>query len=168
MTLLSPLAQAAPRATRIVGIYRPLADKTRPTEAVAGALLPKLEGIFAAHTPDVVQVAAIDAVVALKLHAALPVLHATVADAAESATVRVAALKALDGFNDASLAATAALAVKSDSPELRLAALPITSRLAPNGALANLGRPARPAAPARSSRPPSVRSAASRNRRSTT
>jgi len=137
LTLLS-LWPKPPARDRIVGIYRPLADKTRPTQAVADALLPKFPGIFAAHTPDVVQVAAIDAVVALKLQAALPILHATVADNAESATVRVAALKALDGFNDAQLAATAAQAVKSDVPELRLAALPITSRLAPNGALANL------------------------------
>ncbi len=137
LTLLS-LWPKPPARDRIVGIYRPLADKTRPTQAVAAALQPKLESILAAHTPDVVQVAAIDAVVALKLSSSLPILHATVADNAESPTVRVAALKALDGFNDAQLAATAALAVKSDVPELRLAALPITSRLAPAGALVNL------------------------------
>jgi putative heme-binding domain-containing protein len=137
LTLLS-LWPKPPARDRIVGIYRPLADKTRATSAVTDALLPKLEGIFAAHTPDTVQVAAIDAIVALKLPAALPLLHAAVADNAQSATVRVAALKALDGFHDAALAATAALAVKSDVPELRLAALPITSRLTPNGALANL------------------------------
>ena len=124
-----------PARDRIVGIYRPLAEKTRPTEAVAAALQPKLAGLIAAHTPDKIQVAAIAAITGLKLRVALPTLHAAVGDNAQSTTVRVAALKALDGFNDAQLPATVAVAGRSDSPELRLAALPISTRLSSAGAV---------------------------------
>lgn len=127
-----------PARDRIVGIFRPLAEKERPTQTVSDALQPKLGDIFAAHTPDNVQLAAIAAVASLKLAPALPALHAVVADAAQSITVRVAALKALDGFGDAQLASTAELAARSDSPELRMAALPITSRLKPDTAVASL------------------------------
>ena len=127
-----------PARDRIVGVYRPLADKTRPTAAVAAALQPKLASLIAAHTPDKVQVAAITAITGLKLQVALPALHAAVADNAQSAAVRVAALKALDGFNDAQLPATVALAGRSDSPDLRLAALPISTRLSSTGAVAFL------------------------------
>jgi quinoprotein glucose dehydrogenase len=128
-----------PARDRIVGVYRPLAEKTRPAETVASALLPKLDELIAAHTPDKVQTAAISAITGLKLRAALPILHAAVADNAQSTSVRVAALKALDGFNDAQLPATVALAGKSDLPELRLAALPISTRLSSSGAVAFLG-----------------------------
>lgn len=127
-----------PARDRIVGIYRPLADKTRPTEAVAAALQPKLADLLAAHTPDKIQIAAIAAITGLKLKVALPALHAAVADNAQSTSVRVAALKALDGFNDAELPATVALAGRSESPELRLAALPISTRLSSTGAVAFL------------------------------
>ncbi len=137
---LLALWPAPPARDRIVGIFRPLAEKSRPADTAAAALAPTLPGIFAAHTPDIVQLSAIDAVVSLKITAAYPVLHAIVADNAESAGVRVAALKALDRFNDASLGATAALAAASNVPELRLAALPVISRLAPEAAVANLAK----------------------------
>jgi quinoprotein glucose dehydrogenase len=137
---LLALWPAPPARDRIVGVYRPLAEKTRPTDAVAAALTPRLAGIFSASTPDMVQVAALEAVTGLKLTAAYPALHALVADRAQSASVRVAALKALDSINDAALGATAALAAASDAPDLRLAALPVISRLVPAAAVANLAR----------------------------
>jgi quinoprotein glucose dehydrogenase len=129
-----------PARDRLVGIYRPLAEKTRPADAARDALAPRLADLFAAHTPDTVQTSAIDAVVGLKITTAYPALHAVVADAAQSASVRVAALKALDGINDGQLAATAAIAAASNLPDLRLAALPVISRLAPEAAVANLAK----------------------------
>ncbi len=137
---LLALWPAPPARDRIVGIFRPLADKTRPADAAATGLTPALAGIFASHTPDIVQLSAIDSVVGLKITTAYPALHAVVADAGESAGVRVAALKALDRFNDAALGATAAIAAASNLPELRLAALPVISRLAPEAAVANLSK----------------------------
>ncbi len=135
---LLALWPAPPARDRIVGVYRPLADKSRPAENVAAVLAPRLGGLFAAHTPDTVQSAALDAIVSLKLTAALPAVRAVVADAAESTSVRTAALKALDKLEDPELAASAAAAAKSDSPDLRLAALPINTRLAPDAAVATL------------------------------
>ena len=127
-----------PARDRLVGVYRPLADKTRPADVAIAALLPKLADILKAQTPDMVQTAAIDAIATLKIKPAAPALHAVVADTAEPASVRVAALKLLDQFDDAQLAATTALALKSDVPELRLTALPVSTRLAPDTAVATL------------------------------
>ncbi|MES1167703.1 MAG: HEAT repeat domain-containing protein, partial [Oleiharenicola lentus] len=73
---LLALWPAPPARDRIVGICRPLAEKSRPAEVAATALAPKLAEIFAAHTPDIVQVSAIDAVATLKITAAYPALHA--------------------------------------------------------------------------------------------
>lgn len=128
-----------PARDRVVGVFRPLADKTRPAEIAAAALLPVLPGLLGASTPDNVQIAAIGATTALGLKDAAPALAAAVADRAQSSGVRVAALQALDGFDAPGLAASADLAAASDSPELRLAALPISSRLHPESAIARLG-----------------------------
>jgi len=137
---LLALWPAPPARDRLVGIYRPLADKTRPADAARDALAPRLGDLFAAHTPDSVQASAIDAVVGLKITTTYPALHAVVAEAAQSASIRVAALKALDGINDSQLGATAAIAAASNLPDLRLAALPVISRLAPEAAVANLAK----------------------------
>lgn len=127
-----------PARDRLVGVFLPLADKTRPTEVAASALLPVLHGLFGASTPDNVQIAALNAVTALDLKDAAPVIAAVVADRAQSSSVRVAALQALDKFDAPGLAASADLAAASDSPALRLAALPINSRLHPGSAVARL------------------------------
>ena len=139
LTLLT-LWPAPPARDRIVGIFRPLADKTRLVDTVIAALTPQLAEIFSAHTPDMVQVAALDAVAGLKITAATPTLRAVVADPAESSSVRVAALKALDKLDDPQLAASVALAAATDLPDLRLAALPVASRIAPASAVAILAK----------------------------
>lgn len=127
-----------PARDRIVGVYRPLADQSRPAEVAAAALSPVLEKLFGASTPDNVKLALIEALTALGRQTAAPALASVVADAAQSGSLRAAALKALDGFNSPDLAASAALAASSDSPELRLAALPVVSRLAPEAAVGHL------------------------------
>ena len=127
-----------PARDRIVGVYRPLAGPTRPAGVATAALTPLLPDLFGASTPDNVQLAAISALVTLGVKDAAPALAAVVADRAQSASVRVAALQALDGFDAQNLAASADLAAASDSPELRLAALSVTSRLQPDQAVTNL------------------------------
>lgn len=127
-----------PARDRIVGVFRPTADAERPAAAATAALLPILDGLFGASTPDNVQLAAINAVTTLGLKDAAASLAAVVADNAQSSSVRVAALQALDGFDAPGLAASADLAATSDSPDLRLAALSVNSRLRPESAVALL------------------------------
>ncbi len=137
LTLLS-LWPTPPARDRIVGVFRPLAEKTRPTDGAIAALAPKLATLLVAHTPDNVQVAALNAVSALNLTAAAADLRAVVADNAQSSSVRVAALQALAHFKDAKLAESVAIAANSESPELRLATLPISTGLFPDTAVASL------------------------------
>jgi quinoprotein glucose dehydrogenase len=127
-----------PARDRVVGVFLPTADKTRPTEVATAALSPILPGLFGASTPDNVQIAAVGAIKTLGLKDSAGVLAAIVADSTQSSSVRVAALQALDSFDVAGLAASADLAASSNSPELRLAALPINSRLHPESAVARL------------------------------
>ncbi|HEX2861021.1 MAG TPA: HEAT repeat domain-containing protein, partial [Lacunisphaera sp.] len=135
---LLALWPAPPARDRIVGVYLPLADKTRPAGVAAAAFSPLIEKLFGASSPDSVQLAALEAISALGLKDTAAVLAAVVADQAQSGSVRSAALKTLDEFNVPELAASAAAAAASNSPELRLAALPIQSRLQPGAALAHL------------------------------
>jgi quinoprotein glucose dehydrogenase len=128
-----------PARDRLVGVYRPLAVPARPAAAATAALAPILPALLGASTPDNVQIAALKAVAALGLKEASGAVAAAVVDRAQSAAVRVAALETLDGLGAPELAATADLAVASDSPALRLAGLPITTRLHPESAVARLG-----------------------------
>jgi quinoprotein glucose dehydrogenase len=65
-------------------------------------------------------------------------LATVVADKSQSPGVRVAALETLNKLNVAGLADIAAIAAASDVPELRIAALPVSSRLNPDAAVAQL------------------------------
>ncbi len=136
---LLALWPAPPARDRVVGVYRPLAEKTRPASVTVDAVTPHLDELFANTAPGSVQAAALDLVVKLKIAAALPVLRAAVAAAGEPETIRIAALKALDGFADPQLADSAKAALASDSSMLRLAALPISTRLHPETAVTILG-----------------------------
>jgi len=127
-----------PARDRVVGVFLPTATAERPAAVASTALAPVLDRLFGASTPDNVQIAAISAITALGLKDASAALAAVVADNAQSSSVRVAALQALDGFDMPGLAASADLAAASDSPDLRLAALPINSRLHPESAVARL------------------------------
>ncbi|MDQ5980379.1 MAG: quinoprotein glucose dehydrogenase, partial [Verrucomicrobiota bacterium] len=127
-----------PARDRVVGVFRPTTDKTRPTEVAAAALAPILPRLFGASTPDNVQIAAVGAIRTLGLKDSVGELATVVADNAQSPSMRVAALQALDGFDVAGLSTSADLAAASNSPELRLAALPINSRLHPESAVARL------------------------------
>ena len=130
-----------PQRDRLVGIYRPLAEKTR-SEAVARDALAKITpGLLAVGTPEPVQTATLAALETLEAGSVANTLFAIIGDRAQSGESRAAALKALDKLKDKRLADAVKLAGDSDSPALRLAALPIASRLSPAAAapvLANL------------------------------
>ena len=132
---------APPARDRIVGVYRPLPDKTRDATVSREALGRVLPSLLASEVPESVQVAALAAVEALQLRTVTGLLVAHVADARQPAASRVAALKLLEDFADPQLAASVAAAGASDSPELRLAALAAAAQLSPDTAeplLANL------------------------------
>ncbi|HWA27746.1 MAG TPA: HEAT repeat domain-containing protein [Lacunisphaera sp.] len=127
-----------PARDRIVGVFRPLEAASRPAAEATAALTPILPGLFDASTPDSVQLAAIATLATLELQDAASVLAGVVADQAESGSVRVAALKALDTLAPNQVSASAELAAISAVPELRLAALPVVTRLHPDSAVARL------------------------------
>ena len=129
-----------PARDRIVGIFRPLAEKSRPAAAAIQALTPHFSELLVHSVPEAVRAAAISTAVSLKLTAAGPALNAVVADPGQSASLRATALEALDKLSDPQLPAAVTLALADAVPELRLAALPISSRLAPESAVATLAK----------------------------
>ncbi len=123
-----------PARDRIVGVYRPVSSQHH-TSAAADALGTALPQLLAGDTPDAVQAAVFTAIEALDLRAASDTLFAAVGDTAKTSASRVAALETLASFEDPRLAEAAALAGASDSAGLRLAALPIASKLSPEAAV---------------------------------
>ena len=137
LTLLT-LWPKPPARDRLVGIYRPLAEKTRPAAVAADSLAPHLASLLSAATPESVQSAAIAAAIGLRISSASPALLAVVADPAQFVDVRIAALRALDQFGAPQLRPAIDAALTAKEPELRLAALPLSTRLAPESAIATL------------------------------
>ncbi len=139
ITLLS-LWSKPPARDRLVGVYRPLTDKTRPAEIAPQVLAPHLNTLLANTAPESVRAATIEFAVTFKLMAATPALHALMGDAGQPTNLRVTALTALDKLADPQLPAAVTAALAAASPELRLAALPISSRLAPESSIATLSK----------------------------
>jgi quinoprotein glucose dehydrogenase len=121
-----------PQRDRIVGIYRPL--KAVGAQDAADALVPILPKVLG-EAPEVVQLAAIEAIGALSLTGAAKTLTATVADENGREGVRVAALKALEALGGNGVMDGIHAAEKSSNSALRLAALQIAARRAPETAL---------------------------------
>jgi quinoprotein glucose dehydrogenase len=122
-----------PQRDRVVGIFRPM--KARDATDAVNALEPEVARLLGAGIPEPVQLAAIDAVGALKVKSASPTLVGTVSNEKASEAVRSAALKALDGFGGDDVLKAIAAAEKSSVPALRLAALQIVAQRAPERAL---------------------------------
>jgi quinoprotein glucose dehydrogenase len=121
-----------PQRDRVVGIYRPLpARDGKPAADALAAVLPKLVD----NDPEVVQLAALDAVGGLKLTSAAPVLLTSVANEKSPEAVRMAALKTLDAFGSDAITLAIDAADKSSSASLRLAALQVAAKRAPARAL---------------------------------
>ncbi len=125
---------APPQRDRLVGVYRPFATPTRDRAIAVQALEPALPGLLANRTPAVVQAAALKALQDLQIAGASDTLFAVVSNANQSGETRTAALAALDKIKDPRLAEAVRLAGNSASSALRLAALPIASRLSPDTA----------------------------------
>ncbi|MEI7567750.1 MAG: c-type cytochrome, partial [Opitutaceae bacterium] len=137
LTLLT-LWSKPPARARLVGIYRPLAEKNRPTTAVIAALEPHLARLLTGASPESVKSATITALVKLKLASASASLLALVANSAEPLDVRVSALRALHQLKAVQLSSAIEVALLAQEPELRLAALPLSIQLAPKTAIAVL------------------------------
>ncbi len=130
-----------PQRDRLVGIYRPLAPATRPREVAVQALEPLAAKLLAPDSPAAVQTATLKALQDLEIAGAKDALFATLQDERLSPATRASALATLDKIKDPRLAEAVKLAGASSAPALRLAALPIASRLSPETAapvLANL------------------------------
>jgi quinoprotein glucose dehydrogenase len=124
-----------PQRDRLVGIYRPLPDKTRDATVAVNALTPILPSLLDPQAPEEVQTAAIAAVQSLKLTGAADALFALVTAESAGNTPRAAALRALDTAKDPRLPEVVKLASASKSQTLRAAALPIAARLSPADAV---------------------------------
>ncbi len=122
----------APQRDRLVGIYRPLKERTAD-DAVA-ALTPEIAKLLDVSVPEPVQLAAIDAAAALALRTAAPALVGTVSNDKAPEAVRIAALKTLDGLGGDEVLQAVSAAEKSSVSALRLSALQIVARRAPDRA----------------------------------
>ncbi|MDP3068931.1 MAG: HEAT repeat domain-containing protein [Opitutaceae bacterium] len=120
-----------PQRDRLVGTYRPFAEKTRDRAVAADALRPLIGGLLAAGTPAVVQTATLNAMQDLEIAGATDALFAAVKDESLPGETRAAALGTLDKIKDPRLAEAVTLASASSSSTVRLAALPIAARLSP-------------------------------------
>jgi len=126
---------------RLVGIYRPLAEKTRDRAVAVQALERVVPALLAPGTPSVVQAATLTALQDLEVAGASTTLLAMVRDEQQSGATRAAALVTLEKTKHPELAEIVALAGASTDSTLRLAALPIAARISPETAapvIANL------------------------------
>ncbi len=123
---------APPQRDRIVGIFRPFAEKTRDAAVASTALAPVLPTLLAVDAPEKVQTAALKAAEKLEITAAADTFFAIVSDPAQTPAARAAALNALKHFKDPRLAAAVKTASESAAADLRGAALPIIAGLSPD------------------------------------
>jgi quinoprotein glucose dehydrogenase len=117
---------------RLVGVYRPL-DVRDASPAVA-ALESELDTLLSGSR-FFVKRAVLGAIRKLKIRAASPRIHALLASSNEDGEVRADALAVLNDLNDEKLLEAIDVASESNSPELRMATLPILARLSPDQAL---------------------------------
>ncbi|MFM7752031.1 MAG: c-type cytochrome, partial [Opitutaceae bacterium] len=126
---------------RLVGVYRPTTTPTRDRAVAVAAVERVARPLLAPGTPSVVQSAALEAMQSLAVAGAADALFAMVRDERQAGAARASALAALDAVKDARLKEAVAAAGASADSTLRLAALPIATRLSPEAAapvLANL------------------------------
>jgi quinoprotein glucose dehydrogenase len=129
-----------PARDRIVGVFRPLAETTRDSAVPRDALTAVLPEILSVESPDVVKIAALNAVESFDAKGAVKTLVTVVRNAKQTGETRAAALVALGKLDDPGLADLVTLAGQSDSAPLRLAALPIAARISPDAAAPLLAR----------------------------
>ena len=143
---LNRLAQWAspPPLDRITGLHRPV----EPRDAgIARQALVAFLGEMSGKAPEAVQVASIRAVAALAVPGTGHALWDVVFQDAHPVAARVAALQALEQLRDPRLEVATQHASRSEKAELRMAALPILSRLDPAVSLPMLKRMAERGSP---------------------
>jgi quinoprotein glucose dehydrogenase len=124
-----------PQRDRLVGIYRPLPEKSRDRAVAVKALEPVMAGLLASGTASEVQARALKTLQELEVAGAADTLFAMLKDEGQSGETRAAALVALETIKDARLAEAVRLAGESQVSALRLAALPIAARLSPEASV---------------------------------
>lgn len=129
-----------PARDRIVGVFRPLPEKTRDAAPAREALAKVVASVLTVESGETVQAAAIASIETLHVSAAGDALLEVVRDAKQPGDTRAAALTALGALKAARLTEALDLAGKSDSPQLRLAALPLMASLSPEAAAPLLRR----------------------------
>ncbi len=123
-----------PARDRVVGIFRPLPEKTRDASVAVNAITPILASLLDAKSSTVIQAATIKAVETLELKSAAATLFAVVKDSKQPAENRAAALRALDKLKDPSLPEAVKLASDIKSAAVRAVTLPLAARLSPDSA----------------------------------
>ncbi len=130
---------APPARDRIVGIFRPLAEKSRDAEIARNAIAGVLPSLLAASAPAEIKAATIAVVEKLQVRAAADALYAILRDEKQTAANRISSLNTLDAIKDARLTEAVSYAAASTEPKLRLAALPMVARIDPVRATSVLG-----------------------------
>ncbi len=126
---------------RLVGVYRPTTTPTRDRAVAVAAVERLARPLLSPGTPSIVQSAALEAMQSLAVAGAADALLAMVRDERQTGAARASALAALDAVKDPRLKEAVVAAGASADSALRLAALPIATRLSPEAAapvLANL------------------------------
>ena len=142
-----------PARDRVTGLFQPIAPSVsarassdtadaakaelRSSEPAAAGLRPVLPQLLAAKSPVVV-LAAIDAVAALRLQDAAPMLHAIVGDAKAAATIRARALETLGDLDDPALKEAIKTALTDNDAGLRITASTMLGQLEPDEAAKQL------------------------------
>ncbi|MDB6053667.1 MAG: gdhB 1 [Verrucomicrobiales bacterium] len=126
-----------PARDRIVGIYRPLPNRT--PEAASEALKPVIANILNSDLPSV-QIAAAIAVETLKIKEAGSALLALIKGGSKNADVRVAALNALGALNDNSLSDAIKIGQADASELVRNVANKLQAQLRPGEASVQLAK----------------------------
>ncbi len=129
-----------PARDRVVGVFRPVTTTTRDVAAARAAVEKAMPALFAAGSPEEVQLAALAAVEALEGRGGADTLVAVVRDAAQTGPARAAAFNALHELKDPRTKELVSFAAESDAPELRLAALGVAARVSPETAAPLLAR----------------------------
>lgn len=129
-----------PARDRVVGVFRPLATAERDVAVARAAVEQAMPALFAAGSPEEVQLAALATVEALQGRGAADTLVAVVRDPAQTSAARAAAFKALDQLKDSRIPELLTLAGQSDAPALRMAALAVAARISPDTAAPLLER----------------------------
>ena len=124
---------------KLVGLWRPL-DMGRDVQEPANALKPVSKDLLADGAPDEVRIAAANAFHALQIKDAAGALATLAKDLKASPKVRAAALRGLEGLDDAKLLEVLPTVANDESETVRKEALKLQAKVQSAGALGNLSK----------------------------